>query len=248
MASINQSTLGQGNYELAVIESGRTDFLNYMFITYDKKTGDAVLVDPGWDALFIIGFLKDRGLTCHGILITHSHADHIHAAAEIATALNCPIFMSRQEVTFSGYTHTNLTTFCDSEQLRCGSILCHALLTPGHTSGTCCFLVGNRLFTGDTLFIEGCGLCSGPDGSVSNMFYSLKFLRMVIPDEVLVYPGHMYTERIGQPFGRIKERNIYLRITNQNMFEVFCGRNVRNQHKPPAFETAKTLNTKVVFL
>ncbi|MGL5759516.1 MBL fold metallo-hydrolase [Plesiomonas sp.] len=246
MSSINGLASNQGSYEIVVIESGRANFLNYMFIIYDEKTGDAVVIDPGWDALFIINYLNDHLLTCRGIFVTHTHADHVHAADEISMALDCPIFMSHQEVTVSGYTQANLITFSENTLIKCGSVVCHTLLTPGHTSGTSCFLIGHRLFTGDTLFIEGCGLCSGPDGSVNQMFTSLQFLLATIPDDVLVYPGHMYTEPLGQPFGKIKERNAYLRITNQKMFEFFCGRPARNQHKPPAFNTATVLNTKVV--
>ncbi len=242
----NTSFLALDSYEIAVIESGRDVFLNYMFILYDKKTNDAVIVDPGWDAGYLIGFINEHGLKCRGILITHTHADHVHEAAEISSALDCPIFMSSREASVSGYKHTNLKTFSENTEFMCGSIHCFALLTPGHTSGASCFLVGDKLFTGDTLFIEGCGLCSGPDGSVEQMFQSIQFLRFVIPDDVLVYPGHMYKERLAKPFSFLKQHNFYLKITDQKMFEVFCGRAIRNQKIPPKYESAKALDTKLV--
>ncbi|MBJ9579003.1 MBL fold metallo-hydrolase [Acinetobacter baumannii] len=234
------------NYEIAVVESGRDVFLNYMFILYDKKTNDAVIVDPGWDAKYLIGYINNHGLKCRGILITHTHADHVHEAAEVSSVLNCPIHMSSREANVSEYKHPNLETFSTNTEILCGSVRCFALLTPGHTSGTSCFLVGDKLFTGDTLFIEGCGLCSGPDGSVEQMYQSIQFLRSVIPDNVLVYPGHMYKEQLAKPFSYLKQHNFYLKMTDQKIFEAFCSRKVRNQKIPPKYGTAKALDTKIV--
>lgn len=245
--SDNRASVSCG-YEIAIIETGRVNFPNYIYITYDRKTGDAVVVDPGWDAPFIIRFLQENRLTCRGVMITHTHADHVYAADEIATTLHCAVFMSSQEAEVSGYTQAGLKTFCTDEIITCGSVVCHAFLTPGHTVGTSCFLIGNRFFTGDTLFIEGCGLCVEPHGSARQMFESFQFLRAAIPDDALVYPGHRYVEEIGQPFGRVKARNAYMRMTNQKMFELFCGRASRKQHRPPAFAAEQTLMTRLVSL
>ncbi|WP_341667268.1 MBL fold metallo-hydrolase [Alcaligenes sp. SDU_A2] len=237
-----------GSCQLLVVESGRAAFRNYMFVVFDPQSRDAVVIDPGWDAVFLSNLLQEHGLDCRGLLVTHSHADHIAAASELAQLQGCPIYLSHIEAQVSGFRDPALRLTHGREWVYCGTLACQILPTPGHTSGSCCFLVGDCLFTGDTLFMEGVGLCSGPTGSVQDMFESLQRLKDCVPQDTRVYPGHQYLEPIGQCFGALKDKNVYLKIGNLKTFAMFCGRSGRNAYRPPPPSSARELGTCVVQL
>ncbi len=190
-------------------------------------------MDPGWEADFLINLLAVNNLNAQALLATHIHADHIAAAARMADVLACPIYLSSQEISCSDYQHPHLKPFHHHEVIQAGTIECRVILTPGHTAGSTSFLIGERLFTGDTLFMEGCGLCSGPTGSMAQMYASLALLKSIIPDATKVYPGHLFTKPLGASFGSLKVDNFYLKINSQAVFNSFCGRLARQKNAPP---------------
>lgn len=240
------AAIAQNSYELLVVESGRALFRNYMFVVFDPVSLDAVVIDPGWDAPFLADLIRQHALVCRAILVTHSHADHIAAASELARMQACPIYMSDIEAKTAGYGDPALRRTHGLEIIRGGSVVLAALPTPGHTSGSNCYLVGGYLFTGDTLFMEGGGLCTGSTGSVQDMFDSLQALKRWVPAETLVYPGHQYQEPIGQSFGFIRQKNVYLRIGSFKTFSLFGGRSGRAAHTPPPPSSATELGTRVL--
>lgn len=243
---LSTTALDCGYYKLLVVESGRPSFLNYMFIVFDESTRDAVVVDPGWESGFIVSLLELYRLKCRGILVTHTHADHINEAPDLSLACNCPIYLSSPEARYSGYKHRRLMLFDHGDSIECGSLICKAWVTPGHTQGSSCFYIGQRVFTGDTLFIEGCGLCSGSGGSVDQMFDSIQFLKSSLTDNDHIFPGHKYQLPIGQPFSYLKAKNIYIKMTHKEVFTSFCGRSTRGRNSPPAFDSVKNPHSRLV--
>jgi len=223
--------------QLLAIIAGRSRLLNYAYLVFDPIARDAILIDPGWDSDFIRHVIADKGFKLHGIFISHSHRDHWQAAPELAKALDCPVYISRIEAEASGIAETGWRLFEHGEVFIFGRISVHSLLTPGHTIGSACFLAGGRLFTGDTLFMEGCGLCTSPGGSLSEMFDTMQFLKGMVRHNVQVFPGHKYRSAIGQPFGELTRSNIYLRIQDRGIFGEFCGRKARQSNKPPSLDT-----------
>jgi len=222
---------------LLAIVAGRSRLLNYAYIIFDPLNRDAILIDPGWDPGFILHVITGRELKLRGIFISHSHRDHWQAVPELAKALDCPVYISRLEAEASGIAETGWQLFDHGDVFIFGCICIHSLLTPGHTIGSASFLAGDRLFTGDTLFMEGCGLCAEPGGRLDDMFDTIQFLKDEIQSDVRVFPGHKYRSAVGQPFGELMRSNIYLRIQNRAIFDEFCGRKVRQSNKPPPFDT-----------
>jgi len=81
------------------------------------------------------------------------------------------------------------------------------LHTPGHTPGSQCFLVDGRLVAGDTLFLQGCGRTDLPGSDPSAMYDSLVNRLAKLPDDTVVYPGHLYSAEPSASLGETKRRN-----------------------------------------
>ena len=102
------------------------------------------------------------------------------------------------------------------------------LHTPGHTPGSQCFLVeeaggAGRLVSGDTLFLGSCGRVDLPGSNPEDMYRSLSGTLKQLPDETLLYPGHLYAPEPSSTMGEQKRTNPYLRVTSLEMFLSFMG-------------------------
>ncbi len=175
---------------------------NTYIITADGK--NAIVVDPSQPR--IESELLKRELTPTHVLLTHCHFDHVGGVAPLQ-ASGARVYCSAQEKTLVG-TAADLfeafgspripyrvdETFADNEEKMLGGVSVKALVTPGHTLGSCCYLVtsieGDRyLFTGDTLFQDSIGRTDFPTGSMAQMRASLKRLRDLDGD-MPVFAGH----------------------------------------------------------
>lgn len=193
-------------------------YINYCCVVGDHDSGAAVFVDPAWDAEVLLA--AAAGWTPRAILLTHSHRDHVHLAAGLSARLSIPVMMSRPEIEASGFACEGLVAI-DRERLWFGGLQVEVLRTPGHTAGSICFRIGDDVFTGDTLFIEGCGLPAAPGGDMDALFESLMKLDREIPDHCRVFPGHRYGDPVGVTMARVRERNIYLHLTRREDFVRF---------------------------
>ena len=102
------------------------------------------------------------------------------------------------------------------------------LPTPGHTPGSQCFLVEeagrpSQLVSGDTLFLGSCGRVDLPGSNPEHMYESLNGTLRKLPDETLVFPGHLYSQEAHSTIGEQKETNPFLRVANLEMFLQFMG-------------------------
>ncbi|MEQ5306304.1 MBL fold metallo-hydrolase [Providencia rettgeri] len=222
-----------------IVETGRPEFVNYIYIVYDELSLDCVIIDPGWGTEYIVNLLKKYRLSCQGILVSHSHLDHIGCASQLSNELNCPVYISKLEAKQFSYNHNSIIFIEDNIEIHIGSLKCYFWNTPGHTIGSLCFKIGDNIFTGDTLFIEGCGLSTEQGGSVEKLFDSIKFLSKNIKDTDLIYPAHLYNEQVGQPFFLVKEKNIYLKMSNFTTFKIFASRKLRDNNYPPSYHSVQ---------
>jgi hydroxyacylglutathione hydrolase len=152
--------------------------------------GRAFVVDPG-DALAILRSLQQQGLTLAAILATHHHWDHIAGAAELQAKTRCELI---------GVGRTLVPApdrvVSDGDTLMVGEVHMRAIATPGHTRDSVCYYVPPQddtagvLYTGDTLFVGGCGRLL--EGDAETMWQSLRKLA-TLPADTLVYCGHDYT-------------------------------------------------------
>lgn len=177
------------------------DYQTNCYIIHDETSKTCCIIDPGYDADFILNKLDSLGLTLEAILLTHGHFDHVGAVEQIVEATGCKLWMSESDwsqkispMTAYFYPIANCdfteVWFCeDGEIIRVGGLSFHTLSTPGHTYGSVCFQCENALFTGDTLFAGSCGRTDLPGGNWATIQDSLIRLRELEGD-FTVYPGH----------------------------------------------------------
>ncbi len=157
---------------------------NAYFLTC-RKTSASVLVDAPGDAGKILAQLK--GTDPKYILMTHNHMDHTGALAEVKSALNVPIAAHRDDAGNLPIQPDLLLN--DGDVVSCGDIQFTVLHTPGHTPGSLCFLTGNYLIAGDTLFTDGPGKTGSP-ADFRRIVESLTNKIFVLPEDTRIYSGH----------------------------------------------------------
>ena len=205
--------------QVVVLDVRHHAMKNYNYLVVDPSTREAVIVDPAWEIDKIERALADTGAALRGILLTHSHHDHIHLSKPLAEKYDCPIWMSSAEIAASGF-HASRLTGIEANPWNVGTMAIEPIFTPGHTPGSTCYLIGDNLFTGDVLFAEGCGICPDTRAAYA-MFASLERLKTCIPPRTRVFPGHSYGLSPGQPMSRLLRENIYLQFSNRESFAAF---------------------------
>ena len=163
---------------------------NYIYLV-EYAPGKAFCVDPG-DASVAADALAEKGLVLTHILATHHHADHIGGIGVLQQQFDCEVVSSdKNRIPVTGIVVSGGDTFA------IGSVTVRVISTPGHTkTGVCFYVTGSTLdqdmlFTGDTLFVGGCGRLFECDAKT--MFHSFEKLAG-LPDDTFVYPGHNYTQ------------------------------------------------------
>ena len=155
------------------------------------------------------------------MLGTHYHADHVGGsmmglqvagAAEMLSAVDVPLHVQTTEVDFvkkvTGLQDDALIAHSGSSTLQVGEISIDLLHTPGHTPGSQCFLVENRLVAGDTLFLQGCGRTDLPGGDPEQLYYSLTNVLAKVPDDAVLYPGHQYSPESSATMAQTRAHNM----------------------------------------
>lgn len=205
-------------------ELGELDNLVYVM----AHAGQAIFIDPAWDADTLLNTVQQDELTPVAVLLTHSHFDHVDALSEIlAHYPDVPVYISQIEAEHTRFQkrfgdyfaqHPDQLFFIgDGDTLHLADLDITVIHTPGHTLGSVCFYVDKHLLSGDTLFINGIGRCDFEDSDVAAMFDSVNKLR-ALPDETVVYPGHDYgvtpTDTLASQF----QHNPYFLIDEKAFF------------------------------
>lgn len=200
---------------------------NYVYLIGDPTTKEAAVVDAAWDIDAIVRAAEAEGYRITKNLVTHFHPDHLggnlmgHAiagAAELAARVPAKTLIHRAELPFvhrlTGLSASDVTPVDAGDEIAIGNLKVKIIHTPGHTPGSQCFLVGNALVSGDTLFIGSCGRVDLPGSNPSDMYRSLTQVLAALPDDTLLYPGHNYADRPRSTIGDEKRRNPMMRFTN----------------------------------
>jgi glyoxylase-like metal-dependent hydrolase (beta-lactamase superfamily II) len=111
----------------------------------------------------------------------------------------------------------------NGDKVDVGGLEIQLMHTPGHTPGSQCFLVGNRVVSGDTLFIDACGRVDFPGGNPEQMYHSLTQKLMALPDEMILFPGHNYAPLKHATMAEQKKTNPYLRFSSLKQFLAAMG-------------------------
>ena len=104
-----------------------------------------------------------------------------------------------------------------------GEIPITLLHTPGHTPGSQCFLLDGMLVAGDTLFLEGCGRTDLPGGDATAMYESLTQRLAKVPDDTVLYPGHLYSSEPSATMGETRARNYVFRLRTLDQWLTMFG-------------------------
>jgi len=182
--------------------TGILDVNTYVLI--DEDTKDSVIIDLGGNFEEIDNYINSNNAKLQFILNTHGHFDHILGEKEAQDMVNVPIYMHKDDeflvtnlpsqMTMWGLEPVEphkITGFIDeSSDLFIGKQKIKILHTPGHSPGGLSFLIGDDLFSGDTLFKESVGRCDLPGGNFSEIKKSIKEKLFTLNPNVTVYPGH----------------------------------------------------------
>lgn len=197
------------------------NFINYSYIVFNQDTLAAVLVDPAWQPDTITERLTELNASVSAILLSHSHYDHVNLSDRLANVYNAAVLMSKQEIDYYHFKCKNLIAIDTESEFELNHIVVQPFQTPGHTKGSLCFQVGSNLFTGDTLFSEGCGTCECLGGNPHEMYESIQKIKAVVDPETRIFPGHCYGQAPGMQLDVLKTLNIYLSLEDKERFVSF---------------------------
>ncbi len=176
----------------------------YTYLIADEKTKEAVLVDPVLEQVERdLKLIRELGLTLHSCLETHIHADHITGTGKLRELTGCEgVVPEKAQVPCANHF------IKDGEVLKVGDIEIKAIATLGHTDSHMSYLVNqDRVLTGDSLFIRGCGRTDFQNGNPGLMYDHVTQNLFTLPDETLVYPGHDYRGHTVSTIGEEKQYN-----------------------------------------
>ena len=211
--------------------------VNFVYLIGDRETGESVIVDPAYDIAALLEVLEEDGMRCSGVLATHYHPDHVGGSMmgydivgvkELLEQVSVPIHAQKEEAEFitkvTGLESKDVMEHSSGDIVNVGEIKIELIHTPGHTPGSQCFLVENRLVAGDTLFLEGCGRTDLPGGDPAALYDSLHNRLSKVPDEATLFPGHLYSPEPSAQMGDTRKQNyVFLPRTEEQWLTMFAG-------------------------
>jgi glyoxylase-like metal-dependent hydrolase (beta-lactamase superfamily II) len=210
---------------------------NFVYAIGDRQTGECVLVDPCYAVTELVGMCQQDGMRVTGALATHYHPDHVggdlfghglQGVRELLSQCPCKVHAQRAEAPWlkrtTGCSDSDLALHDSGDVLQVGAIPIQLIHTPGHTPGSQCFLVQNRLVAGDTLFLDGCGRTDLPGGDARQLYLSLTQKLAHVPDDAVLYPGHLYSPEASATLGRTRQRNFVFKPKSEQEWLAMFGR------------------------
>ena len=182
------------------------------YLVINEDTKQAVVIDPAACPSYLMSHIKSEGLKVEAILLTHGHFDHIMGIDGFLSEFDVPVYVHEddadamedpvlnQSSTYtSGYTFGKARYLRDRQTLELAGYTFQVIHTPGHTKGGCCYYVASEdvLFSGDTLFQNSVGRTDFVNSSTSDLVHSVREKLFLLPDDTIVYPGHMGETKIG---------------------------------------------------
>ena len=222
--------------DFAVSDHLASQMVNFVYLVGDTQTRECVIVDPAYAVNDLLQIVANDDMKLTGVLATHYHPDHvggsmmgmnIEGVAALLDLQPVPIHVNANEATWvtrtTGISDNDLVKHSGGDKLCVGDIEITFVHTPGHTPGSQCFLVEQRLVAGDTLFLEGCGRTDLPGSNPGEMYASLQTLAKM-PSDTLVCPGHQYSAMPSSNLGDVVATNHVFKPQTQEQWLEWFGR------------------------
>jgi glyoxylase-like metal-dependent hydrolase (beta-lactamase superfamily II) len=203
---------------------GARQMANFVYLIGDRESGETLAVDPAYAVGELLDLAAADGMKLTGVLATHYHPDHVggdlmglpvEGVADLLEKQGVKIHAQRAEAPWikrvTGVSDSDLELHDSGDVVEVGKVRVELIHTPGHTPGSQCFLVENRVISGDTLFLEGCGRTDLPGGNPAEMYRSLTERLAKIPDDAMLFPGHLYSKEPSATMGDTRRLNFVLK-------------------------------------
>ena len=210
----------------------------YSYLIASRPGGEALIIDPVLEKLDrYLTLIDELDLKLVKAVDTHLHADHITGLGALRDKTKCVTVMGEQSI-----VDVVSMRVVDGDHINIEGVRLDVLYTPGHTDDSYSFLMGDRVFTGDTLLIRGTGRTDFQNGDARAQYHSIFDRLLKLPEETLVYPGHDYKgdnvstigeEKAFNPRLQIKSIDEYvelmdnLNLPNPKMMDVVVPENMR---------------------
>ena len=211
----------------------------YTYLIASRHGGEALLIDPVFEKTDrYLRLLEELDLKLVKVIDTHVHADHVTAMGALRDHTNCVTVMGEQSPV--DVVSMRVT---DGERVTIEGINMTALYTPGHTDDSYCFLMDDRIFTGDTLLIRGTGRTDFQNGDAGAQYDSLFGRLLSLPEQTLVYPAHDYQGDMVSTIAEEKAHNPRLQVSSKQAYiELMNNLNLPN---PKMMDVAVPENIKM---
>lgn len=201
---------------------------NFIYLIGSNSTREVYVVDPAWDIEGILDFAEKDEMTIAGALISHTHPDHvggdlfgqkIEGVEQLLEKCDIKVYVHKAEADSFSVPNSELVKTDGHSSLTVGEVKIDFIHTPGHTPGSQCFKLSDRLISGDTLFIGSCGRVDLPGSNPGDLYESLTQKLMKLDDSTLVFPGHNYAQDATHTdIGREKSTNPFFQFPSKTAF------------------------------
>jgi glyoxylase-like metal-dependent hydrolase (beta-lactamase superfamily II)/rhodanese-related sulfurtransferase len=211
----------------------------FTYLLAGRRGGEAIIIDSVLEKVDrYLMLLDELDLTLIKAVDTHVHADHITGLGALRDRTRCITVMGEQ----SGVDVVSVRV-ADGDVIDVEGVRLQVLYTPGHTNDSYCFVMGDRVFTGDTLFIRGTGRTDFQHGDARAQYDSIFNKLLTLSDETLVYPGHDYKGDTVSTIGEERAFNPRLQVSSVDEYvEIMENLNLAN---PKMMDVAVPANLKI---
>lgn len=211
--------------------------VNFVYLIGDRQTRETLIVDPAYRVNELIEIAQADDMQVVGALGTHYHPDHIggdmmgyslQGVRELLELLPVKVHVQRDEVPWvkrvTEVADADLAVHDSGDVVKVGDIEVTLIHTPGHTPGSQCFFVDGKLIAGDTLFLQGCGRTDLPGGDAAALYRSVHDKLAKIPDDAILFPGHLYAPQGQASMGETRRTNYVFKPKTEAEWLAMFGR------------------------
>ena len=210
----------------------------YTYLLSSGKGREALIIDPVIEKTAeYISYLKKLDLKLVKVVDTHIHADHVSGLKELHKQTDCKLIMGENSP-----SEVVSIKVKDNEKIKIENIELTSMYTPGHTDCSYSFLMKDRIFTGDTLLINGTGRTDFQNGNPIDQYYSLFDRILTLPEKTFVYPAHDYKGNKVSTIGEEKKNNPRLKVKSPDQYAELM--NNLNLDNPKMMDIAIPANIK----